>query len=112
MAKIPPFIYSKYNDSHFIVDTKSGITNQVHIFDNLPDTIEFEHNSMGKAQSKGWPALGSRTSHQGKFYVLVPVRYAVPVVLETQADADNAAKHFRRMADWFLYSILRENKLQ
>jgi hypothetical protein len=29
----------------------------------------------------------------------------------TQKEADTAAKHMRRMADWFHFSILKENKL-
>jgi hypothetical protein len=46
MAKVPPFIYAYYRENHFVTNTNSGITCQVHVFNILEEVIEFEHNSI------------------------------------------------------------------
>ena len=110
--KTPVFFYSFHNGEHFVIEAKHyGITFQVQEFDNLGDALEAETKFQEKCSAKNQKAYGARTNWNDKHYVLLAINVIKHPEIQDQAQADKAARLFRRAADWFRYAILKENKL-
>lgn len=75
---------------------------EVFKFSTQAEAIAFE----GECIENG-ATIGGRTYHDGKTYVLVVTNEFEKYQGTTQKDADKLARLARRMADWYLYVVLK-----
>ncbi len=111
MAKIPPFIYSKYNDQHFIVDTRFGITCHLYMF-ATPEEAKACRLRLHAQTMEGKTVVFADFAYHSSYFVLNAVRFVEKPSPESRLTINKAQKQVDRMADWFLFSILRERNLQ
>jgi hypothetical protein len=112
MAKIPPFVYTSYNNNHFITDTRLGITTQVYAFNNPEEAKAHRLYIIGKSQSTQKPVYYASLHFRGTWFEITTVRFAIQPDYQNPQLIQKIEKTVTRMADWFLHAILREDKMQ
>lgn len=75
---------------------------EVFKFDTQPEAIAFEGECIQNEIN-----IGGRTYHDGKTYVLAVIAEFEQYQGTTQKDANKLARIARRMADWYLYVVLK-----
>jgi len=68
---------------------------------SLPEALEIETAHQARCDEANAPYIGSRTTHNGKYYSLLAI-----AIFEPATNADKIARIARKMADWYLYNIL------
>jgi hypothetical protein len=93
----------------FVLHTgRTAFLAEVYNFETENEVIEFGKEFMEQCKIAGAPCLGSRSRKpwNGRHYF-----FAVIAIFEgfesTQKEADRLARLTRRMADWYLYNVLK-----
>lgn len=94
----------------FILHTgRPAFLAEVYIFETETEIIEFGKSFFETCEAAAAPCLGSRSRKpwNGKHYY-----FAVIAIFEgfekTQKEADRLSRLTRRMADWYLYNVLKK----
>lgn len=81
---------------------------EVFEFSNEPAALEFEAAYTSDRDRSNLPALGARTRHAGRVYVIAAIQVFQTITAADQAEPDRIAARFRRVAFWYLENILRK----
>lgn len=84
----------------FLIRTRTpAFIAEIHHFENLPDTLEFELNVP----------MGARYQHHSDYYVLRLIRFfEILQISDSQDDADALARLMRRSVDWYVQAIIKK----
>ena len=115
MSEFPTFLHLANRKAdpgrEFILHTGSPAwLAEVHIFDSEEQIVEFGKQFMEQCELNKAPCLGSRSRKQWNrkhyFFAVVALYGSFEA---THAEADRIARITRRMADWYLYNVLKFN---
>jgi hypothetical protein len=105
LQKPPHYIHSPRNAEgrEFITMLNPPCICEVFTFDNEPAALEFETAFPELVEGR----LICRTWHAGRVYVIAAIQVFQPITAADQAEADRIAARFRRVAFWYLETILK-----
>lgn len=113
----PPKFLSLNNEAaapgrKFILHTGSpAFLAEVFSFDTEQETIDYGNQFMALCEKQGAPCLGSKSRKpwNGKHYFFAVISIYEGFTYD-QKTADRLARITRRMADWYMYNVLNNNK--